>query len=795
MEGRESVFIEYLLKIPGEVNQNSKSVKKEGLLGGLLILICLFLFRDILFGGHLLAGADFISFYLGLKQFLFNEVHQHHTIPFWNPFVFGGIPFLAHFESTIFYPLDILFWFISPEKAYGPTMCLHFMVAALSMYLLARSLGMGRAASFMAATIYILNGHILPVLNNGLMYRIQAVTWIPLIIFFLQRATTSRAPYLNGAIAGLLWGIQILSGSPQDAFYTFLAGCFFLLCKAKIRAGERKENLQLLFIACLVFFAGAGLASVQLVPAFEFISRSVRTLLGSYEIRTMGSYPLEGIITMVMPHFFGNFAQRTFWVFGTPWTIPVYNLYVGVLPLILLFYGLRPSSRSNRLLVFCVGLAVLALVSALGANTPIYRLTSYLPGFDRIRAPEKTIALWAFAFGILAGMAMDTFLKREKSFLLRRSRVLFLVFCSLLALGVVLSLDRALVLKVFSPFILDAAIPEKMSAAASIILREYQRLIIVFGICLLLILLYTRGLLNRRSAAVLFCGLLLADLMYVNRGAVPYNDVLYEWAEQTKSDLDRTIGQDKEIYRVGSYKFGMGASIDMYLGYQTVGGYNALFLRRYYEYINQYRFYKKPVPKGWIIFFYGDYENTVLMDLLNVKYVISFATESYGLRDSYLPRAFIVPRAKTLPKEEILGTLIAPDFDPRETVLLEGNAPLISPSGERPEAGQPPGEATITSYRPDEILIRTHSREPAYLFLSEAFYPGWKAYVDGRPVRIYRGNYLFRVIELPRGSHEVRYVFDPVSVKVGAGMTLLTILVLAIALIRRVLLGSKAHQK
>ena len=275
----------------------------------------------------------------------------------------------------------------------------------------------------------------------------------------------------------------------------------------------------------------------------------------------------------------------------------------------------------------------------------------------------------------------------------------------------------------------------------------------------------------------------------MNRGAVPYNDVLYEWAEQTKMDLDRTIGRDKEIYRVGSYKFGMGASIDMYLGYQTVGGYNALFLRRYYEYINQYRFYKKPVPKGWIIFFYGDYENTVLMDLLNVKYVISFATESYGLRDSYLPRA------KTLPKEEILGTLIAPDFDPRETVLLEGNAPLISPSGERPEAGQPPGEATITSYRPDEILIRTHSREPAYLFLSEAFYPGWKAYVDGRPVRIFRGNYLFRVIELPRGSHEVRYVFDPVSVKVGAGMTLLTILVLAIALIRRVLLGSKAHQK
>ena len=160
--------------------------------------------------------------------------------------------------------------------------------------------------------------------------------------------------------------------------------------------------------------------------------------------------------------------------------------------------------------------------------------------------------------------------------------------------------------------------------------------------------------------------------------------------------------------------------------------------------------------------------------------MISYANKRYGLRGSYLPRAFIVPQGKILPKEEILDHLIGPDFDPRETVLLEDDAALFGPSKNRPLKGQPPGKATITSYRPDEIVIHTDSKESGYLLLSEAFYPGWKSSVDDRPVKIFRGNYLFRVLKIPRGKHVVRFVFDPYSIKVGAGITLLTILCFAL---------------
>jgi uncharacterized membrane protein YfhO len=126
-----------------------------------------------------------------------------------------------------------------------------------------------------------------------------------------------------------------------------------------------------------------------------------------------------------------------------------------------------------------------------------------------------------------------------------------------------------------------------------------------------------------------------------------------------------------------------------------------------------------------------------------------------------------------------LDYLIRFDFDPTQVVLLEEEVgPPYSlcdyPSLEPRKVGQ----AKITSYRPDHIVILTDSSTPGYLFLSEIFYPGWKAFVDEQPTRILRGNYLFRVIALPKGRHLVRLVFDPSSIKAGVGITLLTLFII-----------------
>jgi len=725
-------------------------------------------------------GSDFAAFYMGMKQFLLEEVWQHHRIPLWNPFVFSGIPFWAHFESTIFYPLDILFWFLPPERAYGLTMCLHLVLAAFFLFLLARSLGMGHAASFVSSMVYGFNGYIIPTLSKGQMFRVQAYIWIPLILYFLHRASKAKRPYLHGAVAGLLWGFQILSGSPQDAFYTFFVAFLFLAFQNGFREKTKAARLGVLFL--LFFLFGAGAAAIQVIPAFEFMGRSVRAALDDYSLMTMGSYPPEGIITTLMPHFYGNYLKWNFWVSNLPWSIPFYNLYVGLLPVVLLLFIGFADMKRDRILLFSMILAFLVFFLALGSHTPIYKLLFHLPGFDRIRAPGKIIVVWVLAWSLLAGRTMDLLRQRKGSSLMRRTAVAMIIGACLLILDVLFHWDRSLVLKVFSPFILKEAIPEKLPLAALHIRTQFHYFALGIVLIVLVLLLRVRGLLKQGAAAFLLCGLLVLDLGLANRGAMQLGDDTYQWTKKTKRSLAATIGQDRSVFRVGSYRYDMGANIEMYMGFQTVGGYNPLFLNRYYEYINRYLSGKRPVSKGWIVFFYEDSRHGILMDLLNLKYVISYRKKTFATRKSCLPRAFIVSGARTVKRDEVLEILTGDDFDPRQWVLIEEKPPG-APEEEKGGFQKSSGTAKILSYRPDEILIQADAAAPGYLFLSEIFYPGWKASVDGRPVTIMRGNYLFRVIPIPEGKHRIRVFYDPWSVKLGVGITLLTLMIMCIFLV------------
>ncbi len=171
---------------------------------------------------------------------------------------------------------------------------------------------------------------------------------------------------------------------------------------------------RLLAIAGMVFVVGAGLSCIQILPALELINESVRATLDTYEWSTLASYPLQGIITILLPHFFGNYADGSVWVSNTPWSIPQQNLYVGLLPLVLLGFVSLKGKVEKRVLVFGVLLAILSLALAFGHHTPIYKIVYLLPGFDRFRAPSKIMVLWVFSMALLAGIGMDGLLVLPK---------------------------------------------------------------------------------------------------------------------------------------------------------------------------------------------------------------------------------------------------------------------------------------------------------------------------------------------------------------------------------------------
>jgi len=181
--------------------------------------------------------------------------------------------------------------------------------------------------------------------------------------------------------------------------------------------------------------------------------------------------------------------------------------------------------------------------------------------------------------------------------------------------------------------------------------------------------------------------------------------------------------------------------------------------------------------------------SSFLYDFLNAKYVIAakdveldwdkFVPIFDGdpelnvyLNHNALSRAFTVHQATIVPDQETAFQVIhQEDFDPSQHVVVEGGREL-SISGSIPS--EDTGAVQIIRYTPNFIELGVDLAQEGYLVLSEVYYPGWKAYVDGRAEPVLRANYAFRAVYLKPGYHEVRLVFEPLSWKVGLGISVAT---------------------
>jgi hypothetical protein len=132
-------------------------------------------------------------------------------------------------------------------------------------------------------------------------------------------------------------------------------------------------------------------------------------------------------------------------------------------------------------------------------------------------------------------------------------------------------------------------------------------------------------------------------------------------------------------------------------------------------------------------------------------------------RSDPLPRAAVVYSARALDDPgAVMAALRAPGFAPAREVLLLGGAPLPA------DATTPPATpARIVHEEPDRLEIAVTAERAAYLVLADAFYPGWRAEVDGQPAPVLRANYAFRAVAVPAGASTVRLIFDPPLWRLG----------------------------
>lgn len=779
------------------------------------VLVMLFLLGLTLLFLHRLVSLNFIS--IGHVEDHLRMLYPYRSfdaeqlksffLPLWNPYTFAGFPYLASLRCHIFYPVNLLFLFLPTHLGMNFSLILHVFLAGFFMYLLATNLGLSRASSLVCALTFMFSGYFIDEIWWGHETRLGSITWTPLVFLFFLKAVKQAKPSY-AILSGVIFSVQIFSGHLQFPYYGLMALFFFAIylmsSSLKNREGRKASVSVASFLIVVVI--GLAVAAVQLLPAAELSQFSIRkSSADTFALFTRWSMHPSYLVTFLFPRSSPIFGGKSF-------PFPVSLGYIGILSLFLAFLSL--FLIRNRYVLFFWILVGLSLFFALGRYIPVYGLLyRFLPGFSAFRNPIFFLYLYVFSVSILSGFGMF-FL--ENSLWQQKEKRLKVLTGLLVTGGVVLILISSFV------FISKMNLTESITDPSFIRylkakIDKFQNTLIydlgTIGLIALLgaIPLAFRHKLRTRDfvlkAMVLI--LIFMDLMFYGTKFIRTYDLTPFVAKQKYIDFLKKEDQPFRVLPILDYP-----EQDPVLKLQkisSINGYGSLeMMQSYVDFIAAFQ--QKPVTQDACLMRVADYDSHAV-NLLNTKYILTterIEDERFPLVSSdeipaaqtwdperkgtlrlnvyknvsVLPRAFVVHSVKVIKdRQQILEALKDPDFDPRAVIILEEKP---EESGDDVFVEEGSDRVSFISYAEDEFALKASLLSRGFLFLSEVYFPGWKAFVDGQSTKIYRANYLFRAIYLDKGNHSVRFVYRPLSVEIGASITVLTLIILIGILVRQI---------
>lgn len=374
----------------------ARPIARRALVVVSLIGLILLFFNRMAFSNLILARGDtFLYFYPYWTAAA--EALRAGRVPFWNPDLFMGAPFLANSQAGFFYPLNWPVWLLLPAPyAVSASILLHLLIAALGAYLAGRrTLALGRTAALFAAALFAMGGYLTAQVEH--VNQLQGLAWLPWFFVALSPIVDRQVgnPWRDWLRAilfvGALFALQLLAGHTQTAFITGVAVTIWLgVCLVLNLSGSGKLDW---FRVALVWGAGVALAvilsAVQLLPTLELAGQSSRQGgLSFNEVLSFSWHPVH-LTRALLPAY----------------SRPLFSEYVAFLPLTALALAVVGAWawRREKVVAAWVFLVALGFVLALGRFTPLYYLLGRLPGFDLFRAPSRWLVVVALGLALLAG--------------------------------------------------------------------------------------------------------------------------------------------------------------------------------------------------------------------------------------------------------------------------------------------------------------------------------------------------------------------------------------------------------
>jgi len=736
----------------------------------ILFFVCLLLFRDLLTGSAWLHDDFPYVYYPG--KFLASVSLSNGVFPFWNPYSFGGMPFFADPQIAILYPVNFLLQFFVSNSYLDPlivqiSIVIHYFLISIFSYYLGKEFKFDNFASLAFSIMFTYSSYM--IIHMIHMNLIETVVWLPLL-FLLILKFVNKKKYIYIIIAGVIMAISILAGYPQSFFYNYIFLAVFLLYKVFLSVRNKDYgSVRIISTGCIIFFVvSICISSVQLLPTYVLSENSSRIETG-YEFAKQGSVHPMDIITLFVPKIFGTFnwnksaEEVSYWSVKSngghqegSYMYTVSTLYLTLLPLIILIPVILFSFKKKQLffpMIFFLSVSFIVILFSFGGNFFLHQLFYYfVPFFNRFRNPGHITYLFSFSILLVSAFGINGILKNRTELKKYFSLKYFLILASILIL-VFLSANSGL-------FKANDG-PSSSPQINSWITKQINIFVFLSFAYLAVLYFYFTDKLNIGLFRIILLVILVIDIYIFafnqNNGDTD-PAVLYS----QNSNLINQVKEDQkdELFRV-NMRDGRNMLFQRYQGavdrIQLLEGINVLNLNRVF-----------PVNK--------EGNSKQLLDLMNVKYKIKVDDKSksmsMAMNESYLPRAKMFYDVKVFTDESLLKNYMkSNEYDYKKTLVIE-KTPINMALPKPDTSSEINSSVKVTYYEMNRIKMEVITDENGFLFLSEIYYPDWKAFVDEKEAEIYRADYSLRAVYLEKGKHMVEFIYESREFNIGSKVSL-----------------------
>ena len=743
-----------------------------------------------------------ISQFSGMSKQIVDHRENFNEEPYWLDNAFLGMP---SYQVSAKYPFDFLYY-IDQAIRFLPRPADYLFLYLLSFYFLIISLNINYRYALFGAIAFGFSTYLIIILGVGHNTKALALGYLPFVVAgFLM---ILRGNYLKGfLISSLFLGLQVHANHYQMTYYTLIM--LLVLVLVHYYDFLKSKELKKIYKSFFVFISVGLLALLMNSPSLlatkeysEFSTRSKsditinadgsakKSLSGlDKEYITEYSYGVLESLNLIFPRFMGggsseriredsklmnfirsldaNQAQQVYQYSKVYWgnqPIVAAPAYIGIsLFFIFLLSILLVNDLNRKWILIAISIS---LFLSWGKNFSFLTdlMIDYFPLYDKFRAVSSIQIIIEFCIPLFAVMGLSKFFSNNTK---EVQKLNSLKYASVFLVSLILVfyffgtsiLDFKSDFEIFSqyPEILNLLIEERQYVFKSDVLRS----LIIVVCCSITFYLFVKKIIKKDLTFLIITLIVIFDLWIVDKNYVNSDQFVKKSLVEIpfqKTIADKAILKDDSDFRVFEPMGGFSNARTSYF-HKSIAGYHAAKPKRIQ---NLYDFY---ISKN----------NFDVLNMLNVKYIIQNSEDNpLGVtrNPNNLGNAWFVENIINVKNsdEELLGLK---NIDLSNTCLSQ-NTEIINTSFQLNETN----EIKLISRKANQLIYSSKTDSNQFAVFSEAFYNnGWQAYVDNKPVSHFKVNYLLRGMEMPKGTHEIKFEFKPEVINTGFYLSLLSYLI------------------